>query len=324
MLTTNITHIAGQPITLNAPIIALLGQHLKGNRVAEYKLDTSLDVDWVLTIGDIDIDLVMSVAGITGNGSVDCTKIIDNLFYSKHGLDLGLSLIYNLMVDNALALQGDKEALDRKTQVARNLFFGGTGVRLSVEDIHSLYELLCDIVKHVHTDLIEYDVNKMVFECEGLDNTTVKRSFAELGEFQVVWSAKPTNKKVTPKQYMQFDRGMWRGSKLNGSIVAIQAKVRELKDTNKAVQLKIAELKQKIQAENTTKELFKVDAEKNSEVLVVTGDILDMLNAELVRRLEQVMTNFELIGFLNQMVAMRLNGFLRGNPVHKIEKLDIY
>ena len=193
MFDTNITEIAGHKVTLHAPVMKVLTQYLIGYLLDDYELVTVAYADWVIQIGEFTQELV-----IHHNSYTPHKPTIDPRFKAEY--TSGLSGLFNTMVlltdDDRAAVLSDEDKLNNEAESFPTQFYTQTGIKLSLDDVAKVYQLMSDAYHHVHDKMIVREFNKLFYVCE--DSTKeglITKEYADLTDFEIVWHAAPLSER---------------------------------------------------------------------------------------------------------------------------------
>lgn len=189
MFDTNITEIAGHKVTLHAPIMKVLTQYLIGYFLDDYELVTVSYADWVIQIGEFKQELV-----IHHNSYAPHKPTIDPRFKVEYAS--GLSGLFNalvLLTDNdRVDVLKDEDKLNNEAERFPTRFHTQTGIKLSLDDVAKVYQLMSDASRHVHDKMIVREFDKLVYVCEDSSKEgLITKEYAELTDFEIVWHATP-------------------------------------------------------------------------------------------------------------------------------------
>lgn len=309
-MTPKIANVAGHKIQVGKPTIKSLMQDVRGHTIDDYQLATHVIAHHRFKIGSFTDDLYFYSTNDYKAGYKIGIKPYDYQDETVNPHSVVLRTMFN-----AISQHEDTETvlsdLDLLSDVIDDFvvnFHRVSGIQLELKDVVDLY-LVLEYISITTENLIERDIEKMVFvcECDTLQyyqdcNVTVK-DWANLDNYEIIWEALP----VHDREHIINDPNNRRFPALRGyaiglTIEALRKKVNVVLDENSHEIQRLAIYEKNIRLLNLKRAALKKQLGDQADSM----DIMQDIKARLDKTYTAIIVVTESIEF-NMAVATELS-----------------
>lgn len=182
MFESKIKEVAGLPIIKGEPVILDAVQMIEGVTIDDYKLLTIAEILLPLQIGTFKTDVIF----FCSTRAELSYKLI-----GKFGDTQAVMKAYEAMnlLGSTTELEHQGWSFKKQWLAIREGLMTHSKVMLEGDDCEALGRLIKEAKNYAINNLIEQDLSKLTYQCEGSNGKVTLKQFCELDDYEVIWAA---------------------------------------------------------------------------------------------------------------------------------------
>lgn len=182
MFESKIKEVAGLPIIKGEPVILDAVQTIEGVTIDGYKLLTVAEILLPLQIGTFKTDVIFFYS---------TRAELSYKLIGKFGDTKAVLKAYEAMnlLGSTTEVENQGWSFKKQWLAIREGLMAHSKVMLEGDDCEALGRLIKEAKNYAISNLVEQDLSKLTYQCEGSNGKVVLKQFIELDDYEVIWAA---------------------------------------------------------------------------------------------------------------------------------------